>query len=174
MPGVGAGSTELPTSGMGMCVSFIVKLAFVGVALGAATGAPSEHTVRVAANQLKKVADDVDKKRRREEKATGSAASQAQRRANHAVPDPRAPVGRAPGGRPAKRDRRTFEGRTVARKKRRVEEDRRRVEIVGGSGKGSGKGSGGTGSGGKGGGKGSGKGSGGKKSGMQTTAAANI
>ena len=26
MPGVGAGSTELPTSGMGMCVSFIVEL----------------------------------------------------------------------------------------------------------------------------------------------------
>ena len=131
--------------------------ALVGVALGAATSTDAEHAVRVAANQLKKVADDTDRKRRHEEVAAGTAATKAQRRQSHPAPAPpaqRTPVGRAPG---AKRDRRTFENRTQARKKRRVEEDaRRHVEVVGGGsgagkGKGKGKGKGGGPSGGKGG-----------------------
>ena len=153
--------------------------AHVGVALAAVSGAEPEQAMRIAANQLSKVANDYDKKRRREEKAAGTASAKAQRRDSHAPP--RVAVGRAPGGpkqTPAKRDRRTFENRTVQRKKQRVAADERqqqqqrhgpppppgqRVVTItgkGGGGKGgSGKGGGGKGGGGKGGG---GKGSSGK------------
>jgi len=57
------------------------------------------------------------------------------RSANHRTPEP---VARAPGGPKggAKRDRRTFENRTVARKKRRVVHEERRVEIERGGGDG--------------------------------------
>ena len=103
--------------------------AHVGVALAAAAGGETERAARVGANQLSKVANDQDKKRRREAKAAAVSASRAQRRDTH--PAPRAPVGRAPGApraQPAKRDRRTFEGRTVARKKQRVAADERRQQ----------------------------------------------
>ena len=162
--------------------------ALVGAALGAAGGTTAEHAARAAAVKLKKVADDFDKKRRRESNAAASASSKAERRERHRTPEP---VPRAPGGPKGgtKRDRRAFENRTVARKKRRVAHEVRRVEIEsgggdgyggfdGGSGKGASrtggaKGGGGKGKGasriggakggggkGKGGGKGSGKGGG--------------
>jgi hypothetical protein len=136
--------------------------AHVSVALAAVDGSEPEQAVRIAANQLSKVANDYDKKRRREGKAADSAAGKAQRRDDHTLP--RIAIGRSPGG-TKKRDRhgdsRNFNNRTVARKARRVdEEERREVRITHGGGKGSsGKGGSGKGSSGKG---GSGKGSSGK------------
>ena len=151
--------------------------ALVGVALSAAAGTSAEHAARVASNQLKKVADDADRKRRHEEAAHAAASAKAQRREDHAPPappQPRPDVGRAPGSKPAKRDRRTYENRTVARKKRRLAQDERRhVEIVhGGGGSGGndddGSGDGGGSSGGSGDGKGyCSKGYGGKGSGAK-------
>ena len=150
--------------------------ALVGVALGAATGTSAEHATRVAANQLKKVADDVDRKRRHEEAAHTAASAKAQRREEHAPPAPpqaRPAIGRAPGGMPAKRDKRKYENRTVARKRRRLAQDERRhVEIVhdggGSGGNDEGSGDGGGSSGGSGGGKGyCSKGYGGKGSGAK-------
>ena len=151
--------------------------ALVDVALGAAAEQDPVHAARVASNKLAKVANDGEKKRRREEVSHDCASAKAQRREDH-----RQPQGRAPGGPPkghgshaasAKRDRRTFEARTVARKARRVGDDVRRVEISAngrrgnggrgsserGKGKGGGKGSskGGSKDSGKGGGKGGGK-----------------
>ena len=150
--------------------------ALVGVALSAAAGTSAEHAARVASNQLKKVADDADRKRRHEEAAHAAASAKAQRREDHAPPappQPRPDVVRAPGGRPAKRDRRTYENRTVARKRRRLAQDERRhVEIVhddgGSGGNDEGSGDGGGSSGGSGGGKGyCSKGYGGKGSGAK-------
>ena len=149
--------------------------AFVGVALGAAADQDPVHAARIASNKLAKVANDGDKKRRREETSDDRASAKAQRRENHRQPQGRAP-GLPPKGhgtqtaRPAKRDRRTFEGRTVARKIRRVGDEARHVEISsqgrrGGYGRGGGRsGRGGHGSGGHSfGGKGKGRGKGGGK-----------
>ena len=164
--------------------------AAVGILLGTATGADPAHAARVGANLLKKVAADGDKKRRRDEKAQGSAAAKAQRRDEHAAPSH---VGRAPGGKkPPKRDRLDkHQNKLEARKARRQQEEWQRQQQQqqqrqqppppppgggrfvfvdaggkggggkGGGGKGGGgKGGGGKGGGGKGGGKGAGKGGG--------------
>ena len=89
--------------------------AHVSVALAAVDGSEPEQAVRIAANQLSKVANDYDKKRRREGKAADSAAGKAQRRDDHTLP--RIAIGRAPGG-TKKRDRhgdsRNFNNRTIA------------------------------------------------------------
>ena len=69
-------------------------------------------------------------------------------------------VGRAHGGKPAKRDKRTYENRTLARKRRRVVQDEQRhVKITSGGGVSDSSGGGGDGGGGS---SGGGKGSGGK------------
>ena len=166
--------------------------AHVGVALAAVGGREAEHAVRVAANQLSKVANDTEKKRKREAKAAETATAKAQRLQSH---DGREPVGRAPGGhqaKAAKRDRRSFNNRTVIRKEKRVKAAQlskrdvkhlqqplgggkggsagggARVVSIGGGKGGGGKGAerrGGFGVGGKGGGKGRGGGKGGGRGG---------
>ena len=100
----------------------IAREAYVSVAVGAASADGPAHAVAAAAGSLKKVSNDVGKKRRREGKAAESNASKAQRLQQHAPPS--APLGTAPGGartpKAAKRDRRAFNNRTVIRKDKRV------------------------------------------------------
>ena len=150
--------------------------AYVGVAVGAAAAvdapANAARAAAAAAGVLKKVSNDAGKKRRREDKAEDAAVGKAMRREKHV--SPAAPTGRAPGGQPkapAKRDKRTYNNRTIARKERRVDKEQREqqqqphgrhvyVDNSGGGGKGGGgsSGKGGGGFSGKGGGGSSGKG----------------
>ena len=101
-----------------------------------AGGTPEQLTqaLRAAAGKLKKVVNDSSKKRRRAEVSHDRAVQRAERRDGHAASVPRAKHMRPATG---KRDKRSYDNRTGARKRRRVQEDERR------GGKGSGKGGGG-------------------------------
>jgi len=101
-----------------------------------AGGTPEQlaQALRAAAGKLKKVVNDSSKKRRRAEVSHDRAVQRAERRDGHAAPVPRAKHMRPATG---KRDKRSYDNRTGARKRRRVQEDERR------GGKGSGKGGGG-------------------------------
>ena len=155
--------------------------AHVTMAMGAgAAPEQQQQAARAAAGRLKKHVNDGGKKRKREQVADERDGHRAQRRDSHvpAAPRPKPPQHGSATPRVAKRDKRTYNNRTVERKERRVDQDQRRqpppppppqgFPSSYGGGKGGGSGKGGEGHGGRGkghGGRGKGGGSRGGKGG---------
>jgi hypothetical protein len=141
--------------------------AHVTMAMGAgAAPEQQQQAARAAAGRLRKHVNDGGKKRKREQVAHERDGHRAQRRDSHVPtaprPKPPQPHQHQHGSatpRVAKRDRRTYNNRTVERKERRVEQDQRRqpppppqqvFPSPHGGGKGGGSGKGGEGRGGRG------------------------
>ena len=103
--------------------------AHVTMVMGVGSAPTQQQASRTAAGKLKKHANDGEKKRKREEMSHGRAVHGAERRDTHvpAQPRPKPPQQQHGSATPrvAKRDKRTYNNRTVARKVRRVGEDQR-------------------------------------------------
>ena len=103
--------------------------AHVTMAMGAgAAPEQQQQAARAAAGRLKKHVNDGGKKRKREQVAAERDGHRAQRRDSHvpAAPRPKPPQHGSATPRVAKRDKRTYNNRTVERKERRVDQDQRR------------------------------------------------
>jgi hypothetical protein len=104
--------------------------AHVTMAMGAgAAPEQQQQAARAAAGRLKKHVNDGGKKRKREQVAHERDGHRAQRRDSHvpAAPRPKPPPRHGSATpRVPKRDRRTYNNRTVERKERRVDQDQRR------------------------------------------------
>ena len=103
--------------------------AFVTIVGAAASPASRQTKLRAAVRKLKKLANDANRKRNREDVSAERAGGKAQRREQHRPPtQPARPV--QPAAQAPKRDQRTFNNRAVQRKEGRVAKEDRWVEVV--------------------------------------------
>ena len=105
--------------------------AHVTLAMGIGSAPTQQQASRAAAGKLKKHLNDGEKKRKREDVSHERAVHRAERRDTHATAQPRPKPPAQHGSatpRVAKRDKRTFNNRCVARKVRRVGDDLRQQQ----------------------------------------------